>query len=297
MKRKWLIFDMSNLAWRAHYSTGQMSFNDNPTGVLYGVLREVRTCMAKFRTDDCVFCFDSGKSYRSEYYPWYKESRQKRKVTENEEQQLLNCRTQIDQLKDTHLHQIGFDNVLLKRGYEADDIIASVCFNLGRGESAVIVTGDEDLYQCLQHKRVNVYHPAKREEVTAEGFQIQYGIRPELWPKVKAIAGCKSDDVPGVGGFVGEKTACQYLAGKEVSEKKAQRIRQEAKRVEENLKVVTLPYPGTPVFDLIPDCKIDRRAWENLMDELGFTTLKDQDMRGGWLPVRGPDAIRKELKR
>jgi len=76
-------------------------------------------------------------------------------------------------------------------------------------------------------------------------FIDQYGISPFQWKDVKAIAGCKSDEVPGIKG-VGEKTAIKFIL-KQLKGKKYDLITSEESKkiIERNKKLVYLPHSKT----------------------------------------------------
>ena len=95
---------------------------------------------------------------------------------------------------------------------------------------------------------------------------------------MKAIAGCKSDDIPSIGGQVGEKTACAYLAGltENIPKAKLERIKQSGKIIRRNLTVTTIPYPGTPVVDLTPGLKVDVSEWDVVMHKYGFASMEGE---------------------
>jgi len=283
-KRTWLVFDVNNLAWRAQYTTGHLSHEDKPTGVIYGFLRELRMSMQRWATSDCVFCFDHGKSLRSQKYPWYKESRRTKKRTEEEELAREGCLEQIDLIRNSLVDRIGLGNVVYKSGYEADDLIASVVYGLPNHHRAVIVSGDQDLYQCIG-KRCVVYHPAQKKIMDWKKFCEEYQIDPSLWSHVKAIAGCKSDNIPGIGGQVGEKTACVYLAKKIdiLSKVKHQRIVDAKSVIDRNLQLTLLPWPGTPRPKLEEGLGVDAQAWDGVMQEFQFVTMSEANLSRGFL--------------
>src|SRR6185436_3339106 len=130
-------------------------------------------------------------------------------------------------------------------GYEADDLNASICHAHPKRRK-VIVSADSDLYQLLQDNwprkgSTRVYHPITQITLDAGGFEIRYGINPQQWARLKAIAGCSSDEIPGVPG-VGEKTAAKFLQGN--GGPRSVGIAFEAKLINRNLQLTTLPFPG-----------------------------------------------------
>jgi hypothetical protein len=93
------------------------------------------------------------------------------------------------------------------------------------------------------------------------------------WSLVKAIAGCPTDDIPGVDG-VAEKLAIKYLK-KEMNEKTAtfKKIVDDWPNIlyrEERL--TRLPYPTTPPFEYKPD-EGSAGDWDAVMKSFGATSL------------------------
>src|SRR6185503_9457013 len=158
-----------------------------------------------------VPCFDHGKGLREIKYPWYKETRRKKKLTDEQQSQYEAMRNQVKMLRTDIFPRLGLSNILWQDGYEADDLIASCCHNLPDGDQVVIVSGDRDMYQLLSPD-VKVYHPIGGSLVTKKSFRKGYGIGPGLWAKTKAIAGDKTDDISGVP-RVGITTAIKWIRG------------------------------------------------------------------------------------
>ena len=140
------------------------------------------------------------------------------------------------------------------------------------GSTSTIISGDHDLYQCI-HNYCSVYHPAQKKLMTKELFKKNYGITPCSWSLVKIIAGCKSDNVPGVKG-IGETTAIKYIRGT-CSEKQRDKIHKfiESERYSINSELVRLPWPKTKE-PKIRQSKFDEKAWQQMCKDLGFPSLK-----------------------
>lgn len=273
MVRTWLVVDVNNLAYRAFHAFGGLEHKGNPTAVYYNVLGTILQLQGRFNTNQCVLCFDSRSSHRKKKRPDYKRSRQEK--TPEEMERLWELYQQIDGMRRKYFKQIGFRNVFCRKGFEADDLIASVCQNLPGKDRAVIVSTDADLFQLLS-KRVEMYDPRKQFLWTRKIFRQQYGLRnPEDWAIVKALAGCPSDGVKGIRG-VGEKTAIKFLnmtlshtskAYGRIVSTRGLRIRAR------NTPLVKLPYEGTKVFKL----KIDgTHDWQPTLKELGIKTLNTE---------------------
>lgn len=250
MNRKWMVLDANGLCWAAFHACGGLSYNNTPTAVAYGFLCKITALERILTTDNVAICFDYGKSKRYDLLPNYKSTRKKqRDESEEARAKFASVSMQIDALRTKHLKSIGYRNVFYHKGFEADDLIASVCLNLPEGDTAVIVSADTDMYQLLSN-RVSIYNG--KGPYTKECFIREYGMKPKQWAKVKAIAGCSSDDVPGIKG-IGVKTAVKYLLGTlKPGSKHYLLIQKELGKglLERNMPLVRLPFEGTP--DCVP---------------------------------------------
>lgn len=246
MMRKWIIVDVSHLCYRAMYTTGFMSHKGRPTGAIFGLLRDVRTLEEFFDTNDFVFAFDSEESKRKEKCPWYKANRDTDTDQYGHAQTRKHVREQAQRLKDELLPIIGYKNLFWQDGYEADDVIASVVACLGNNEKAMIVSADSDLFQLLSPgvKQVNMKN--LDSPMTEMQFKNFYRCSPFHWPKIKAIAGDRSDNITGVEG-VAEQTAAKFVGNVLGQHTYTYRKIEEFIRTDlfqENLKLVTIPWPG-----------------------------------------------------
>jgi 5'-3' exonuclease len=289
MPRTWIVIDANYLCWRAFHTTGQLSFGEKPTGVIFGFLKAVRE-MQKLFGQRVVFAFDHGKNIRLEKLPGYKSTRKamRKKMSEEDKEKHLKMQKQIELLKTKYLRQVGYRNVFYQEGYEADDIIASVVLNsIPKTDTIVIVSADKDLYQLIRKDRITIYNPHRMVRMNGELFTKTYDLlNPRHWVGVKAIAGCSTDDIPGVP-HVGEKTAIKILklleecaktprvltSGESHMLAKNVEFRNRTKR---NMKLVRLPYPGCKTFQLWKD-KVTSDKWNELMKNLGMKSLIGKD--------------------
>ncbi len=97
---------------------------------------------------------------------------------------------------------------------EADDLLGSLAgAEVDGGGTALIMTGDRDMYQCAG-ERVSVVFLKQGssgfEEVDPAEVRRRYGIDPPLVPDFIALRGDPSDGLPGAPG-VGAKTATALL--------------------------------------------------------------------------------------
>jgi len=97
---------------------------------------------------------------------------------------------------------------------EADDLLGSYAqLETAAGGTALLLTGDRDMFQCAS-KAVTVLYlrtgTRGATEVDPDEVRERYGIPPELVPDFIALRGDPSDGIPGAKG-VGEKTAADLL--------------------------------------------------------------------------------------
>lgn len=276
MKRRpvtWLLIDCSALAHRAMHTTGALKYEGvGPTGVLFGFFAAILDLEREFQTNHVVFCFDRRGSKRKKLCPTYKKKRGEKKYIKEEQDRYHAMHSQILKLRKKWLPKIGYKNVFSQKGYEADDIIASVCLNLPLRDNAIIVSGDEDFYQLLS-KRVRIWKPVAKKVYTYKQFRREFLIHPRYWGLVKAIAGCSTDEVAGIVG-IGNKTAAAYL-NSPVSVSAARRTlieKHKKKCIRKNLPLVQLPFKGTKKF--VP--KVDGRlsGWADTFKALGIRSLR-----------------------
>lgn len=276
--KTWLLVDCNNLCHRLFHALPRDMEKDGVlNSVIYGFLRDILYIKRLFLTEDIAFAFDKGVPARAHAYPGYKAGRQTVERTAVEVAARQELFRQINLLETTYLREIGFQNVFAAEGFEADDIIASVCRDIHLHDRAIIISSDHDLYQCLR-PNVCVFHPVKKEMVSEQTFMVKYGVHPRNWADVKCIAGCKSDDIAGIKG-IGEVYAAKYLTGKLPRHTQAfQKIAADNNATwKRNQLVVRLPFPGTPAYTLQQEF-ITSAAWNAFTGRLGMPSLMDNEL-------------------
>lgn len=278
----WIVCDATYLCHRAYHSKPGLSYEGEPTGVIFGFLKDIQILRRNFLTERFVFCWDHGKGLREKRFPYYKETRRKQAGEPEYEKKQEIMRPQVEKLKKEILFDLGYKNVFWQDGYEADDIIASVIHNtIGpedngpKNDRFTIVTGDTDLYQlCRQY--VTVYHPREGTSMDGPTLASKYGVNHKEWAAVKAIMGCKTDDVPGMDG-VGIKTACKFFTKSPslMVSPMAKQIRKflKSQQAIHNFMMVRLPYPGVKEFDLRDDA-VNSKAFRKLIRRYGMASLE-----------------------
>ena len=199
--KKLLLVDGSSYLYRAFHAMPDFRSLDNqPTGVIYGVLNMLRHIHKKYPSDYSVCIFDAkGKTFRNDIYPEYKANRPK--MPEE-------LAIQIGPLKEA-IEAMGFP-ILIRPGVEADDVIGTLSKKANQDSIEVVIsTGDKDLAQ-LVNKKTKLINTMTNEVLDIEGVKNKFGIPPELIVDYLTIIGDKVDNVPGVD-KVGPKTALKWL--------------------------------------------------------------------------------------
>ncbi len=199
--KRLFIVDGSGYIFRAFYAVAPLRTKEGfPTNALFGFVRMLLKLLKDADSHHLVVVFDAGKeTFRTELYPEYKANR------DECPEDLL---TQMPYFREI-VRVLGIP-VLEQRGYEADDIIATLSTRLEHlGHEVVIVTADKDLMQ-LVGPHVTLWDTMRDRKVTAVEVKEKFGVAPEKVVEVLGLIGDASDNVPGVKG-VGEKTAAQLI--------------------------------------------------------------------------------------
>jgi 5'-3' exonuclease len=119
------------------------------------------------------------------------------------------------QFRDSRAFFEGFGWIVVEHdSLEADDLLGSFARReVEAGGSALVMTGDRDMFQCVgDHVMVLYVRTGGRgaELVDPADVRRRYGVDPEQVPDFIALRGDPSDGIPGAKG-IGEKTAAELL--------------------------------------------------------------------------------------
>lgn len=280
---QWVLIDASFLLHRAMHALGGLSHEDLPTGAIFGFFEQLRTICADpvVKSAKVAVFADSRKSFRKNLFEDYKKKRHEdRSVEEMIALKILH--KQGDLLLDKILPGCGFP-VYRQNGLESDDLIAYTAKLLTRNRRpGIMITGDGDLYQCIS-RYVTWYDPQRQVHMTQEEFVSRKGILPNAWGAVKALAGCPSDNVPGIQG-VGEATAIKFILNSLPEKYKAYQsiVSKSGRKVfKRNQELVVLPHPRTKDFALkLPDYRPDR--FFKMCKKLGIVSFLEGSKHKQW---------------
>ncbi len=175
-----------------------------PTHGVYFFTRMLLKLLNSKKPDFFVVTMDGKRSAleRRKLYPPYKTNR--RKKSPGEEKEMFG---QIDRMLEI-LKALKVA-VLYAKGWEADDLIATLVTEFGAGLQTVIVSSDKDLHQLVDD-HVWCYDPAKEEYTKPADVRAKWGVGPEQVTEVQTLMGDSTDNIPGVKG-VGPKLAATWI--------------------------------------------------------------------------------------
>jgi len=213
MEQKLLLIDGNSLINRAYYAFGTsysgntgLSWNGYPTNATYGFLNMLFKAVADIEPTQIAIAFDvRAKTFRHKMYDGYK-------CTRKSMPDDLAC--QLADLKE--LLRIMDIAYLESEGFEADDIIGSLCKNSPDKTGAyksIILSADRDGLQLVdEHTELHLTKTGVTNLEVWDTARIrrEYDLTPKQLIDLKSLMGDKSDCIPGANG-VGEKTALALM--------------------------------------------------------------------------------------
>lgn len=204
---KVVLIDSHAILHRAYHALPKFNFKrqGEPVNAVYGFFSMLLKAIAILEPDYLIACFDaSGPTFRHKKFVGYQANRPK--MEDELSSQIRITRKAVE--------EIGIP-VLIKPGFEADDLIGTIAkkLKIKNKLKIVIVTGDKDLMQLVT-KKTKLFLLGKgvseAELVGPKQVAEKLGIKPEQVIDYKALVGDPSDNYPGVLG-IGPKTASKLL--------------------------------------------------------------------------------------
>lgn len=204
--KNFIIFDGNALVHRSYHALPPFKTKQGQlVNAVYGFAAVLIKVIRELKPVYLAATFDlAGPTFRDKAYKQYKAKRVKAG------QELYDQLPLVKKL-------IGAFGIPIyeKQGFEADDVIATICQETKKEKSIkkIIVTGDMDTLQLVDD-RTAIYNLKKgiKEAVIFDKNSIaeKYGITPKQIADFKGLRGDPSDNIPGVAG-VGEKTALELV--------------------------------------------------------------------------------------
>jgi len=277
MNEYFVIIDSNYLCYVNKFGISKgMEYLGSPTEIIYGFFRQILFLAKQFETSHFAFCWDSKISKRKEILPEYKGQR-RIDLTEDEKESNKIAYRQFSIIQEEALPMFGFKNIFSQEGYESDDLIAHLVQT--RTGKNIVVTSDNDLYQLLDH--CSLYNIVKKSSTNLEMFKKEYGVDPVQWIKVKSLAGCVSDNIPGIEG-VGEKTAIKFITNTLKPGKIMDRILSSAELQQRNECLVKLPFDGLEPLPIRKPASYFYDDFETVCEKYGFQSFLSGNYLKDW---------------
>jgi len=263
-KKRVLLIDALNLFMRNYIVDPSLSTNGQPIGGTKGFLKSLQSVCRTINPDLIFVAWDGGSQKRKSIDKNYKAGRKPvrlnrdiHNMTAGEQEDNKNWQQQrlIEYLNEMPIMQSYVENV------EADDIIALVSQSQALSEyHKIILSSDKDFIQLCDDSTI-LYRPIQKEILNKKRILEQYDIHPTNFALARAIAGDKSDNLPGIGGaglptvskrfpFLSEEKSytiqelVEYAEGVDSKLKVFKNIVEKRELIEKNYKMMQLYAPN-----------------------------------------------------
>lgn len=227
-KKKLVIVDGNALVHRSFHAlpTTLKNKDGTLTNAVYGFTSFLLKALNDLKPDYTIVTFDrKEKTFRHKAYKDYKATRIK--APDELYQQFPLVKEVVNSLAILSLEKAGF---------EADDLIGTICQQAEKDSNleTIIITGDLDTLQLVS-KQTKVYTMSRglSDSVIYDEDKVKdrYKLSPHQLIDYKALRGDPSDNIPGISG-IGEKTATDLL----LKYKNLDTVLKEAKNDNDNIK-------------------------------------------------------------
>ena len=203
-----LLIDTYSLFFRAYHALPPMNTLDGePTQALYGFSTLLLKLLREEKPEGTAFALDRPEpTFRHQAYADYKGTRDA--VPSMLALQFKHLERLLQALAMPHISV---------RGFEADDVLATLAEQLTRdAQHVLIATGDRDMLQLVGPQVAVLFmgqrgKPAKRYDEAA--VCERFGVPPRVLPLYAALVGDSSDNIPkvkGIGPVAAQKLSQQF---------------------------------------------------------------------------------------
>lgn len=202
MGKKFVLIDGHSIIYRSYFAFVKNPLKNSKgkiTSGIFGFLNTLEKIKQTIGSEYIALAFDApGKTFRDEIYEEYKATRPPTPP---------DIHFQVDKVKEIcqHLGITSFE----RKGYEADDVLATLAVSLQKKGSVYVVTSDKDLFQ-LVNDRIFIYDAYKNLILDRSQVFKKFRVAPERIADYLALTGDASDNVPGVPG-IGPKRAVEII--------------------------------------------------------------------------------------
>ena len=273
------LIDASSYFYRAYFAIRPLTTSTGiPVNAIYGFTTMLIKVLKDLQPQYVSLVYDSKeKTFRNKMYELYKANRSE--MPEDLVQQIPYIKQIVEGFK---IHTLEMS------GYEADDLIGTVCVRLKQEPiDIVIVSSDKDLMQLVDDG-VMIYDTMRDKKMRFNEVVEKFGVPPEKVIDVLSLMGDSSDNVPGAKG-IGPKTASELIRTygslesvyenlDKIKGKVKEILTRDRKIVMISQKLVTL-HCDVPVHFKLSDFEVqplDKRLLSPLFHELEFKRLVGQ---------------------
>ena len=195
------LVDGSSYLFRAFFALPPVTSSTGfPTNAIYGFTNLMLKFLKQHRPDFLAVVLDAGReTFRNQMFTDYKANRLEPPIALV--RQFPYIRRALEALNVP---------VFELPGYEADDIIGTLCESLcGEDCELVVVSSDKDLMQLVT-KNIKLFDSAKSRWIGAAEVVARFGVEPDRVTEVIGLMGDAIDNIPGVEG-IGQKTAMALM--------------------------------------------------------------------------------------
>ena len=176
------------------------SRSGEPTNATFGFLGMLLKLLRTKNPDQIAVAMDSeGPTFRHQQFDQYKANRP-------EMPEDLAC--QIDRIR--QIVELLHIPLLAQKGYEADDLVASLCRSLHSTDTQVFICSRDKDFEQLISDKVAMYDAKNDTILDADSLLKQKGLTPAQTADVLALVGDSADNIPGVPG-IGPKKATALI--------------------------------------------------------------------------------------
>lgn len=285
--KKFLIIDGNAILHRAYHALPPLQTKTGElVNAVYGFAMILFKVLKDIRPEYAALTFDKAKrTFRHDEFKEYKANRVK---------QPDELYSQLDRIKE--LGRALNIKIFEIDGYEADDIIGTLCEKEAVDNDevkSIILTGDMDTMQLVDdNTEVCTFKKGVSETIVYDEAAVveRYGLKPAQMIDYKALRGDQSDNIPGVKG-IGEKTAVELLKEFGTLEKIYQAMEKDDQKIKpriigllkEHREMAIMSKKLATIVRDVPDlnfeleaCRLgdfDRQLVIELLVEFGFKSL------------------------
>jgi DNA polymerase-1 len=195
------LIDGSSYIYRAFFALpATVNSAGSPTNAIYGFINFMLKLLKRHQPEYLAVILDAGReTFRKQMFADYKSNR--REVPSSLICQLPYIRKALEAL---NILRIELE------GYEADDLIGTLCATLcDQNCDLIVVSSDKDLMQLVTDQ-IRLFDGAKEHWIGRREVIARFGVEPHRITDVLGLMGDAVDNIPGVKG-IGKKTAVALM--------------------------------------------------------------------------------------